>query len=193
MRSQLRCLAIAAILLLQSTWSFAKLEVDKPAPLFALKEVNGKEVKLADLKTKKAVVVMFIATRCPFSNGYNERMQKLFVDYKDKNVAVLAINSNKTEPVAEVIEHAKTNGFTFPLLKDEGNIVADQYGAEFTPEIFVLDSNFVLRYHGRIDNSQRVSDANTHELRDALDALLAGKEVPKKETKAFGCTIKRAN
>jgi len=182
---------IAALLFVFSTGVFAAIEIDKAAPLFSLKDVNGKDVKLADFKNKKAVVVMFIATKCPYSNGYNERMQKLYTDYKDKDVAVLAINSNNTEPVADMIEHAKKNGFTFPLLKDEGNVVADQYGAEFTPETFVLDANLVVRYHGRIDNSHKVSEANTRELRDAIDAVMAGKEVPKKETKAFGCTIKR--
>lgn len=191
MRKLQRYLLVAILLLLQSTKSSAGIELDKPAPLFSLKDVNGKEYKLVDFKSKKAVVLMFIATRCPYSNAYNERMEKLYNDYKEKEVAVLAINSNKTEPVTEIIEHAKKYGFTFPLLKDEGNVVADQYGAEFTPEIFVLDGNLIVRYHGRIDNSHKLSEVNTHDLRDTLDALLAGKEVPKKETKAFGCTIKR--
>jgi peroxiredoxin len=181
----------AAILFIFSTAIFAGVEIDKAAPLFSLKDVNGKEVKLAAFKGKKAVVVMFIATRCPFSNGYNERMQKLWADYKDKGVTVLAINSNVIEPVPEMIEHAKTNGFTFPILKDEGNVIADQYAAEFTPETFVLDANLVVRYHGRIDNSHKVAEATTHELRDAIDAVMSGKDVPKKEAKAFGCTIKR--
>lgn len=182
---------MAALLFVLSTVALAGIEIDKAAPLFTLKDVNGKEVKLADFKNKKAVVVMFIATRCPYSNGYNERMQKLYADYKDKGVAVLAINSNHTEPVAEMIEHAKKNGFTFTLLKDEGNVVADLYAAESTPETFVLDSNLIVRYHGRIDNSHKAGEANTHELRDAIDAVISGKEAPKKETKAFGCSIKR--
>lgn len=182
---------MAAVLFVLSPIVFAGIEIDKAAPLFTLKDVNGKEVKLADFKSNKAVVVMFIATKCPYSNGYNERMQKLHTDYKDKGVAVLAINSNNTEPVAEMIEHAKKNGFTFTLMKDESNTVADQYGAEFTPETFLLDANLVVRYHGRIDNSHKVAEANTQELRDAIDAVIAGKEVPKKETKAFGCSIKR--
>jgi peroxiredoxin len=182
---------LAALLFVLSNAIFAGIEIDKAAPLFSLKDVNGKKVKLANFKNKKAVVVMFIATRCPYSNGYNERMQQLHADYKDKGVAVLAINSNNTEPVAEMIAHAKQHGFTFTLLKDEDNIVADQYGAEFTPQTFVLDRGLVVRYHGRIDNSHKASEANTHELRDAIDAVIAGKKVPKKETKAFGCTIKR--
>lgn len=181
----------AIVLCLQSIMSLAGIELDKPAPTFSLKDVNGKEYKLVDFRSKKAVVLMFIATQCPYSNAYNERMEKLYADYKDKDVVILGINSNKTEPIPEMIEHAKKHGLTFPLLKDEGNVVADQYEAEFTPEIFVADSKLIVRYHGRIDNSHKLNEVHTHDLRNALDAILAGKAVPRKETKAFGCTIKR--
>ena len=166
-------------------------ELDKPAPLFKLKGVDGKEYELAGMKGKKAVVVMFIATRCPYSNAYNERMVKLFDDYNKKGVVFLGINANNTEAIDEVREHAAKHEFAFPVLKDESNVVADAYGAQFTPEIFLLDGNLNLRYHGRIDNSHKIKDVETHDLRNALDTLLAGKEITKKETKAFGCTIKR--
>ncbi|MDZ7291119.1 MAG: thioredoxin family protein [candidate division KSB1 bacterium] len=166
-------------------------EMDKPVPVFKLKGIDGKEYNLESFKNTKAVVLMFIATRCPYSNAYNERMVKLFDDYKNKGVVMLAINSNNTEPLEEVRKHAADNKFEFPVLKDEGNVVADAYGAQFTPEIFLLDAKLVLRYHGRIDNSHKINEVETHDLRNALDAMLAGKEISKKETKAFGCTIKR--
>jgi len=76
-------------------------------------------------------------------------------------------------------------------LKDEGNVVADAYGAQVTPEIFVLDHTLTLRYHGRIDNSHKINEVTMNDLREALDAMLAGKGIAKKETKAFGCSIKR--
>lgn len=193
MRKLQKYVLAAIVLCLQSTLSLAGIELDKPAPMFSLKDVNGKQYNVADFKNLKAVVVMFIATRCPYSNAYNERMENLYNDYKSRKVAFLAINPNKTEPVPEMIEHARKNGLTFPLLKDEGNVVADLYGAEFTPEIFLLDDQLVVRYHGRIDNSHKMNEVKTHDLRNALEAVLAGKEVPKKETKAFGCTIKRVN
>jgi peroxiredoxin len=107
-------------------------------------------------------------------------------------VRFVGINSNVIEPVEEVAAHAKQNGFPFPVLKDEGNKIADHFDAQFTPEIFVLDAKGVLRYHGRIDDSQNPANITSHDLRDALDALLAGKNPPRAETKAFGCTIKRA-
>jgi peroxiredoxin len=191
MKRILNLLLIVAVGLLPFAATAGSAEMDKPAPLFKLKGIDGKEYNLESFKGKKAVVVMFIATRCPYSNAYNERMVKLFDDYNKKDVVILGINSNNTEPLDDVKQHAEENKFTFPVLKDEGNAVADAYGAQFTPEIFVLDSNLTLRYHGRIDNSHKVKEVETHDLRDVLNAMLAGEEIAKKETKAFGCTIKR--
>jgi hypothetical protein len=87
---------------------------------------------------------MFIATRCPISLDYDERMASLAKEYMPKGVMFIGINANNTEPASEVTEHAQKKGFTFPVLKDEGNRVADLYDAKVTPEVFVLDSNFVL-------------------------------------------------
>jgi hypothetical protein len=135
---------------------------------------------------------MFIATRCPFSNAYNGRMEKLSADYAGQNVEFLGINSNEGEPAPAVVEHARSHGLTFPILKDPGSKVADLYGAQRTPEIFVLDGSGALRYHGRIDeNSQEPAGVKSPDLRNALDALIAGRPVPAPETKAFGCSIKR--
>ncbi len=184
-------LLIAAVGLLPFAVIAGSAEMDKPAPLFKLKGIDGKEYDLESFKGKKAVVVMFIATRCPYSNAYNERMEQLHDDYSKKGVAVIGINANNTESLDEVKKHAEEHKFAFPVLKDEGNVVADEYGAQFTPEIFVLDGELTLRYHGRIDNSHKIKEVETHDLRDVLNALLAGKEIAKKETKAFGCTIKR--
>jgi peroxiredoxin len=184
-------LLIIAVGLLPLAAVAGAAEIDKPAPLFKLKGIDGKDYNLESFKGKKAVVVMFIATRCPYSNAYNERMVQLYDDYNKKGVAVIGINSNNTEPLDNVKQHAEEHKFAFPVLKDEGNAVADAYGAQFTPEIFVLDSDLTLRYHGRIDNSHKIKEVETHDLRDVLNAMLAGKEIAKKETKAFGCTIKR--
>jgi len=166
-------------------------EMDKPAPLFKLAGIDGKEYNLESFKGKKAVVMIFISTRCPYSNAYNERMVKLYEDFNSKDVVALGINANGTESMEDVKQHAQDKKFAFPVLKDAGNVVADAYGAQFTPEIFVLDGNLILRYHGRIDNSHKINEVKTHDLRETLNAMLAGKEISKKETKAFGCTIKR--
>ena len=149
----------------------------------ALKELLGKH---------KAVVVVFMATRCPFSNGYNGRMAALQREYSAKGITLVGINSNKTEPVAEIVEHTRKHGFTFAVLKDEGNKIADAYQAKKTPEIYVLDPKGTLLYQGRIDETHdEPENVKKPDLRRALDAILAGQSVPTPTTRAFGCSIKR--
>ena len=160
---------------------------------FTLKDYTGKPHSLSDYKDAKAIVVMFIATQCPVSNAYNSRMEKLYQDYSPKDIAFIGINSNKQESVKEVAEHAKEQGFTFTILKDPDNIIADKFDAQVTPEIYVLNSNFEVLYHGRIDDSQRENKVTSQDLRTALNEILAGKKVSVTETKAFGCTIKRVS
>jgi thiol-disulfide isomerase/thioredoxin len=159
---------------------------------FALKEAaSGKDLDLTAAAGKKATVLMFIATQCPVSNAYNERMAALAKDYADKGIGFVGINSNRTEPAEEVAEHAKRHGFSFPVLKDEGSAQADAFGARVTPEIYVYDPAWKLRYHGRIDDDKSGRAIGSNDLRAALDAMIVGKDVPVAETKAFGCTIKR--
>ena len=164
------------------------------APDFTLPgAADGKAVALKGLLPKsKAVTVLFIATQCPVSNAYNGRMAALGKEYAAKGIAFVGINSNKTEPAAEAAEHARKNGFTFPVVKDDGNRVADLYGAQKTPEVYVVDPKGTLVYHGRIDESaDDPKGVKSPDLRRTLDAILEGKPVPVTETKAFGCTIKR--
>jgi peroxiredoxin len=184
----------AAALLLAPAAFGAELRVGAPAPDFTLPlAADGTKVALKDLLARnKAVAVIFVATKCPVSNAYNERMAQLGKEYAAKGVAVVGVNSNKTEPAAEVAAHARQHGFTFPVVKDEGNKVADAYGAQKTPEVYVLSPKGDLLYHGRIDESQDdPKNVKSPDLRNALEAILAGRPVPAAETKAFGCTIKR--
>ncbi len=160
---------------------------------FTLNDYNGNKHELRDYTNNKAIVVMFIATRCPVSNDYNERMIELYEDYADKSVTFLGINSNKIEPVKEMKEHAEKHGFQFPVLKDHENVIADRFSATRTPEVYVLDPELNVVYHGRIDDSQRESQVESQDLRKALDEVLAGKPVSNPETKAFGCTIKKVD
>jgi peroxiredoxin len=134
---------------------------------------------------------MFISVQCPVSNSYNERMNALYRDYASKGVKFIAINANRTEPAPAVLEHARAHNFAFSVYKDENNVVADQFGATVTPETYVIDSTGTIRYHGSIDDSMNEARVTTHRLRAAIDAVLAGKEPPQLETKAFGCSIKR--
>ena len=138
------------------------------------------------------MVVMFIATKCPYSNAYNDRMRDMAAAYEKKGVLFVGINSNKTEPADEVVAHARQHGFGFPLMKDPENKVADLYDARHTPEVFVVDPEGKLRYHGRIDeNSDDAAKVTSPDLKNALESLLAGQPIARAETKAFGCSIKR--
>jgi peroxiredoxin len=160
-------------------------------PDFTLADADGHEHTLASLKGKAGTILIFMATRCPVSNGYNERMEKLATDYASRGVRVVGINANSTEPVEEVKQHASEKGLTFTILKDKGNVIADRFDAQVTPETYLLDAAGKLVYHGPIDNSRNPEGVTTNYLRDAIESVLAGKPVEKSEAKAFGCTIKR--
>jgi len=169
-------------------------KIGAAAPGFTLPPAaGGAPVALKDLLAKsRAVVVVFDATRCPFAMGYKERVASMGKEYAARGVTFVTINSNKTESAAEVAEDAKKHGFAFPVLKDEGNKVADLYAAQKTPEIYVLDPKGTLLYRGRIDETHDdPKNVKSPDLRNALEAILAGQPVPKAETKAFGCSIKR--
>jgi peroxiredoxin len=180
--------------------SGARAEGEVPAPPaigatiedFTLPDVDNKERSLKSLAGKNGTVLLFIAVQCPVSNAYNERMEKLAQEYKAKGIAVIGINSNAAEDAAAVKAHANENKLSFTILKDPGNKIADKLGAVVTPEAYFLDANNKLLYHGRIDNARNVAQLETSDLRNALDAALAGKPIEKAEAKAFGCSIKRA-
>ncbi len=158
---------------------------------FTLNDYNGKSHSLKDFKDSKAIVVMFIATRCPVSNAYNKRMENIYNEFKDKGISFIGINANKAENVDEIKAHAKEHGLTFLILKDMQNKIADEFEASVTPEIYVLNSNFEVQYHGRIDDSREADNVENKDLENALKEILAGKKVLNSRTKAFGCSIKR--
>ncbi|HBB97595.1 MAG TPA: hypothetical protein DC054_19615 [Blastocatellia bacterium] len=160
---------------------------------FKLPDADGAQHTLNSLKGKNGAVIIFIATRCPVSNGYNDRMEKLAEDYQSKGINVIGINSNSTEPASEVKSHAAEKHLTFAILKDDGNKIADRFGANHTPEAYVIDASGKLVYHGRIDNSQNTANISSNDLREALDAILAGKPIQKTTSVAFGCSIKRVS
>lgn len=158
---------------------------------FQIQDLDGKQIAFSALRGP-VTVVTFIATQCPVSNAYNQRMNALYRDYAPKNVKFVFINANRSEPASEVRQHAKNAAFVFSVYKDANNVVADRFGADVTPESYIIDSNWIIRYHGYIDDSMNEPRVRKQGLRLALDAVLANKPVESAETKAFGCTIKRA-
>jgi peroxiredoxin len=158
---------------------------------FKLPDAEGKEHSLASLRGKNGTVLIFISTQCPVSNAYDARMEKLAQDLRGRGVNVVGINSNVAELPPDIKQHAAAKGLTFTILKDAGNRIADQLDAQVTPEAYFLDASNKLVYRGRIDNSRRGDEITSQELREAVEATLAGRPVAKSEVKAFGCSIKR--
>lgn len=169
--------------------SAQEFKVGSPIADFNLKDLDGHTVSYAALKGK-VTVVAFISTQCPVSNAYNDRMNAIYKEFSDR-VKFIFINANANESSDQVREHAGTVGFDFPVYKDVNNVVADRFGAQATPETYVIDSAGIMRYHGYVDDAQNPARIKNRGLRLAIAAVLEGKPVTTSETKAFGCTIKR--
>jgi thiol-disulfide isomerase/thioredoxin len=176
---------------MQLALALAAVLLGGSVPDFQVVDLQGGSHSFATLKGDLTVVA-FIAVRCPVSNAYNQRMEALYKDYSAKGVKFVFVNANVNESSDEVKAHAQQVGFTFPVYRDSGN-VADLFDAQVTPETFVIDKTGVLRYHGAIDDTMDVARVKKERLRTALDELLAGRPVTMAETKAFGCSVKRAH
>jgi len=173
------------------------LALGSPAIDFQLKGVDSKTHALKDFVDKKALVLAFSCNHCPYVQAYEGRMIQLQRDYSGKGVMLIAINSNDDHDYPEdsfenMITRAKDKGFNFPYLRDESQDVARKYGAICTPHIFAFDQHRSLQYKGRIDDSRYPEQVKTHDLRNALDSILAGQKPPVQETRPFGCSIKWA-
>ena len=137
-------------------------------------------------------VIMFWSTQCPFVQPYTDRINTLANELMSQGVTFWAVNSNVTEDVDAVKNHAAAKGYPFPMLKDENSAIADLLGAERTPEVFVIDnSNMTLIYHGSIDDNKDADAVTSENLKNALTEFLNGQAISNAESKSFGCTIKR--
>jgi peroxiredoxin len=188
----MKCLLSLALAVFAAAAVYGQeFKLGSPVGDFTINDLKGNPVRFSSLQGD-LTLVMFIATQCPVSNAYNQRMKALYTDYAARGVKFVVINSNSTEPAAEVEAHAASHGFAFPVYKDPNNVVADLFGAQVTPETFVIDKAGAILYHGAIDDSQNPANIKVQGLRLALDSALSGQTVAKAETKAFGCSIKRA-
>ena len=172
------------------------LDVGVKAPDFTLKGVDGKMHSLADYADRKAVVVIVSCNHCPTVIQYEDRMIQIQKDYAGKGVQLIVINGNETDGhptdnFAQMVQRAKERGFDFPYLRDDTQEVVRAYGAVRTPEVFLLGPDRTLVYHGRIDdNPDDPKRVRRHDLRVALDEVLAGKPVSVPKTPSIGCTVK---
>jgi len=158
---------------------------------------TGKSLSLYGFRGKRAVVLVFLGTDCPVANLYAPRVEELSHAFRDRGVAFLGLNANAHETAAQVAAHAKEHGLTFPVLKDEGNRVADMALVERTCEVLVLDGLAMVRYRGAIDDQYspgtRKPGAEHHYLRDALEEVITGGRVEIKATTASGCLLDRVD
>ena len=172
------------------------LKIGSPAPDFNLPGIDNKKYSLASFKDKKALIVIFSCNHCPYVQAYEDRIKQIRKDYQNKGVEVIAINSNEDKGYPEdsfenMKKRAADKKFNFLYLRDEDQSVARAYDATHTPEIFLFNGDRKLAFHGKIDdNWQEPDKAKNHYLKDALDELLAGKEISVPETFTIGCTIK---
>lgn len=174
------------------------VKVGDKAPAFKLKNVDGKMVALSDYQESKGLVVVFSCNHCPYVVKYEDRINDLSKKYAPLGFPLVAINPNAPKVEADsyekMIERHREKSFSFPYLLDDTQSIAKKYGAEKTPHVYILErkgKDFIIRYVGGIDDSPGDPEKVTKlYAAQAIDALLAGKDVPVKETKAIGCSIK---
>ena len=184
------------------------LPIGSPAPDFSLPATDGKTYSLSSFAKADVLVIVFTCNHCPTAQAYEDRIIELTSDYAPKNVAVIAIMPNDPASInldelgytdmgdsfEEMKIRAKEKKFNFPYLYDgETEKTSMAYGPIATPHVFIFDKNRVLRYSGRIDDTEKPTKTPTQrDARKAIDEILAGKPVTVPKTKVFGCSIKWA-
>ncbi len=173
--------------------------IGKKIPNFTLRDHRGMERSLSDYDDQEVVAVVFVGTDCPLAKLYAPRLEDLHQKLSSKGVALLAINSNRQDSMTKVGAFARIHELSYPVLKDAGNEVADLFEAERTPQAFVLDRDRTIRYVGRIDDQYGLGATSGYakpslehsDLADAIEEVLAGKQVSTPVTEATGCIIGR--
>lgn len=185
-----------AALFSAATLSAAKfnkvLDIGKPAPAWKdLLGVDDKQHSLGDLKDAKLVIVVFACNHCPVVKAYERRLIRFVDDYRDKGVEFVAISVSRqpSDQLPQMKTRASDSGFNFPYLIDPTQKIARAFGATCTPHVFVLDQKRRVAYMGKIDDHLDESKVSERFLRDAVDALLAGKQPEVAETRQVGCDI----
>lgn len=189
MMRQFVLFALTCVIICQTT----KAEVGQTIADFSLSDHRGKEFHLKDVDSK-LIVVAFMGTECPLAKLYCARLNDIVAEYS-KDVTVWAVYSNVQDSLSDLAGAVKRHEMTYPALKDPGNRVADLFKAERTPEIFLLDQNRVVRYHGRVDDQYVIGIVREKpqraDLKLAIDELLNGQPVSVPETQPLGCFIGR--
>jgi peroxiredoxin len=165
------------------------------APAFTLPGTDGDTHSLSGYADAAALVLIQMCNHCPYAQAWEGRINAIQSDYAGRGVRVVAINSNDAvahpeDSFSKMVARADAKGYTFDYLYDEDQSIARALGAERTPEVYVFDADRSLVYHGAVDDSRDDEAVTAHYLRDALDAVLAGRAPLVTETPAVGCTVK---
>jgi peroxiredoxin len=165
-------------------------------PNLSFKDAQGNIVQLHDVKDQKAIVLVFLSFDCPVSTSYSQPLSDMAKEFGKHGVTMWGLTTNEDDSRADVARHAKEFNLAFPVFKDEKMIAADALKADFTPEVFVLDGDFVLRYRGRIDDSysdrlKKHAQVTKHELRQVVAELVTGRPVSVAPARAVGCPLPR--
>lgn len=173
------------------------LPLGTPAPDFALPNVDGRTVTLADAVGPKGTLVMFICNHCPFVKHVADQLATLGRDCLPRGIGVVAISSNDVsshpaDSPEQMVHEAEERGYVFPYLYDETQEVAHAYHAACTPDFFLFDGDRKLVYRGQLDASRPGNDipVTGADLRAAIDALVAGRPVATEQRPSLGCNIK---
>jgi len=173
------------------------LPVGTEAPSFALTNIDGRIVSLADFDEQPALLVVFMCNHCPFVKHVAAELARLARDYRSQGLAMVGINSNDTETYPEdapekMVQEAQGQGYTFPYLYDPTQEVAKAYRAACTPDFFLFDRNRRLVYRGQLDDSRPGNNVPVtgKDLRAAIDAVLAERPVAEEQRASIGCNIK---
>jgi peroxiredoxin len=193
---KVRLLVFVVVLVAMPSMAAVSLGDNMPAGDIMMKNVDSKQLNLSQVAGEQGTLVVFSCNHCPWAKAWEERIVDIGNSYQKKNVGVIIINSNDPkEYPTDSFEHmqarAKEKGYDIPYVVDAGSIVTKAFGASRTPEVFLFDAQNTLVYTGAVDdNSEDASAVTKTYLKDALDALLAGKPITTSETKSIGCSIK---
>lgn len=194
------CALVAGVVGSQFALAADNSPLGKKIESFSARDIQGQPRQLADFAGSKLVVITFLGTECPLAKLYAPRLQAMADQYKDRGVTFLAVSSNQQDSITELNHYVAKHGLQMPMLKDLNNVIADQFAAIRTPEVFVLDADRVVRYWGRIDDqfgfqdggiAYQRSEPKRRDLAIAIDELLEGKPVTQAIARNQGCHIGR--
>ena len=191
-------LIIATITLLCSGLQAKELDLGSILPLEDVKmlDISGEHISLGEAKGKNGLLVIFSCNTCPWVIKWEDRYVELAKKYESKGVGMIALNSNETsfessDSIDEMKKHAKENSYNFYYARDDGSILAREFGATRTPHVYLFDAEDQLVYRGAIDdNAKNQKKVKKPYVADAIDAMLAGNTIKYASTKALGCGIK---